>query len=363
MLNVNNVRIAGSMFRLTMRRHSLSSSWFIVVLSFWVIVLAGLSSVVVKGIALDTIPKQQHSPSKRSNLSGDWDIAKQKLRDPTCCVVSVNGLQSHLQILQHHLADNGPVDIDLRKRIRIQKQSSSTTTYQDCDAVRQSGLAYGEEKTTTTTQIDDIRDGDNDDNEDDPVTTALIELARGVASLADGPRLEQISKGGAAVDVHMRIVCASNYKANEPPFHTDKAPLRGYVTLRGLGTEYMTRLCTPFEYMSLRTMGVEDDGTASSGSVAKDLQSAKELEFIVMKGDYYDAHSEETSLLSKVWQRTFACIHRSPPSKGAKGGRGGRRVIMSFDLADGDDDREWYEVGKKRKWRNGLTQRKSKLVA
>jgi hypothetical protein len=42
---------------------------------------------------------------------------------------------------------------------------------------------------------------------------------------------------------------------------------------------------------------------------------------------------------------------------------GGRRVIISLDLADGDDDREWYQADKKREWRSGMTQRKSHLVA
>ena len=32
-------------------------------------------------------------------------------------------------------------------------------------------------------------------------------------------------------------------------------------------------------------------------------------------------------------------------------------------LADGDDDREWYEKNQKREWRSGMTQRKSRLVA
>jgi hypothetical protein len=95
-----------------------------------------------------------------------------------------------------------------------------------------------------------------------------------------------------------------------------------------------------------------------------------------MKGDYYYSHHHhhhDPSLLttaantssttppfwmSKFWQRTFACVHRSPPASTAC-----RRVIVSLDLADGDDDREWCVVNKRREWRNGLTQRKSRLVA
>jgi hypothetical protein len=34
--------------------------------------------------------------------------------------------------------------------------------------------------------------------------------------------------------------------------------------------------------------------------------------------------------------------------------RGGRRVIISLDLADGDDDREWHQANKRREWRSGF---------
>ena len=190
---------------------------------------------------------------------------------------------------------------------------------------------------------------DNDDEKhdiSDSCTAALQELAMGMSSL--------LSDGcDGANDVFVRIVCASNYRARDPPFHTDKAPMRGYVTLRGVGTEYMTRTCSPLEYMSLRTFG--------DGDATKFLQEAKELQFIVMKGDYYDHDNNSSSssfaLERTLWTRARACVHRSPP------GNGGRRVIVSFDLADGDDDREWYQTGMKREWRNGLTQRKSHLVA
>jgi len=85
------------------------------------------------------------------------------------------------------------------------------------------------------------------------------------------------------------------------------------------------------------------------------------LEFIVMKGDYYEAANEAKKhdlwLAGLLWKRAHACVHRSPP------GAGERRVIVSLDLADGDDDREWYDFNKKREWRSGMTQRKSRLVA
>ena len=88
---------------------------------------------------------------------------------------------------------------------------------------------------------------------------------------------------------------------------------------------------------------------------------ARELEFIVMKGDYYDASvPKEVGLGSsnkKLWSRAEACVHRSPPGNNAK------RVILSLDLADGGDDQEWEERGRKRNWRVGMTQRKSHLVS
>ena len=175
-----------------------------------------------------------------------------------------------------------------------------------------------------------------------------------MATLADGPL------DGTCTDVHMRIVFASNYEAKDPMFHTDKCPLRGYVTFTGPGTEYMERTCPPWEYVALRTLGA-DDATNING-----LNWAKELEFIVMKGDKYevplldDFPLSAIQILRKVWTRYSACVHRSPS---AGEGSSKRRVILSLDLADGDDDQEWYEYNKKRGWRSGMTQRKSHLVA
>jgi len=188
----------------------------------------------------------------------------------------------------------------------------------------------------------------------DPCTAALMELARGVASFADGLVLEKPS-----TDVYMRIVCASDYKAIDPMYHTDKAPLRGYTTLIGPGTEFCESICSPLEYASLRSLG---DGSSTSSIPTR---KAKNMEFIVMKGDYYEYNDPNTSqkdnllyrIKKRLWTRTSACVHRSPP------GNGGRRVIISLDLADGDDDREWYQKNQKREWRSGMTQRKSRLVA
>jgi hypothetical protein len=200
-------------------------------------------------------------------------------------------------------------------------------------------------------------DNDNDNDDDnsiliDPCTAALMELAQGVASLAEN---------GPSMDVFIRIVCASNYRAIDPMYHTDKAPLRAYVTLRGVGTDFRSRQCSLLEYYALRVTGQGDH-----------VRRANELEFIVMKGDQYE-HDDESpkgsssssiplpAWVTRILKRTKACVHRSPPADTTTGG--GRRVIISLDLADGDDDREWYQANAKREWRNGLTQRKSRLVA
>ena len=118
-----------------------------------------------------------------------------------------------------------------------------------------------------------------------------------------------------------------------------------------------------------------------SSNLRNDLTSAGELEFIVMKGDCYDAPlpaDVELSLADRLvrgaWRRSSACVHRSPPGGGVGSGSGDniktagqnrhqRRVIVSLDLADGDDDQEWYVSGRRRGWRSGMTQRKSRLVA
>jgi len=268
-------------------------------------------------------------------LAGDWAGAKASLRNPNCCVISVPGLEHHLCVLQAYFVDKGPANLDLRARVHV-----TSSARDDCLSIRRS--------------VSPIEGDDDGDDEtiilDDPCTDALVELARGVASLADGP-LE-----GVCEDVFIRIVCASNYKAIDPPYHTDKAPLRGYVTLRGIGTEFMTRTCSPMEYVMLRGLG--------EGVPDQSVRQAEELEFIIMKGDFYAYEDPNmtpaASFMNTIWKRKSACIHRSPPAA-TMGGR--RRVIVSLDLADGDDDREWYQANAKREWRSGMTQRKSRLVA
>lgn len=278
-----------------------------------------------------SISVPQNSPAAPHNTPtyrGDWLRSKELFRQRDCCVTMISGLDEHVKVLQKVLADEGPAAIDLRKRIRV-----SDSAYEDCLQIRNSVVA--------------VQSTESESGDKDPCSLALEQLARGVASLADG------SLEGVVQAVFCRIVCASDYRARDPPYHTDKAPLRGYVTLRGVGTEFMDRTCNPFEYLTLRTYG--------GGVPSSSLLRAQELEFIVMKGDYYDdvveATGVRTTILGKVWKRATACVHRSPP------GAGVRRVIVSFDLADGDDDREWYQVNKNREWRSGMTQRKSRLVA
>jgi len=353
----------------------------------------------------DNTPKQQ--PPK---LSGSWSTAKLALRNPNCCVVSISGLHHHLSILQTYFCgEDAPSDIDLRMRVRcyttnnnINNSSSSgatteTIVYQDCENIYntimnpsiKSWRNNTKGTTTTTTNIDTTSTTTTTTNNHDPIIDennhhpnpcilALQELALGVCSLAEHGPLKLSSS--VVTDVHIRIVCASNYKAIDPPFHTDKCPLRGYVTLVGPGTEYMDRTCRPWEYVALRTLGVEglmmdrSSGGSSSSSGSSSLKMAKELEFIVMKGDHYDAgllrSSSSSSILSHtnklLWSRSEACVHRSPPGNDTNNNnkaKNNKRVILSLDLADGGDDQEWEERGRKRNWRVGMTQRKSHLVS
>jgi hypothetical protein len=292
----------------------------------------------------------------QSLVSGNWAGAKAALRQQDCCVVSVPGLESHLDVLQVQLADLGPADLDLRARVSVGVRSG----YDDCLRLRRSVLE--------SSRRPSILDDDDDyDNNNDSCTAALMELAQGVASLAEnGPALE----GHCGQDVFIRIVCASNYRAIDPMYHTDKAPLRAYVTLRGVGTDFRERPCSLWEYVTLRAFGSLGNGDPVQSG---DIRRAHELEFIVMKGDHYEYDSDyespkgsgvssgvSTTWLTRILKRTKACVHRSPP---AAASGSGRRVIISLDLADGDDDREWYQAHAKREWRSGMTQRKSRLVA
>jgi len=312
----------------------------------------GSSRALVASPSVQAVPPQlQQQPV----LAGDWAGAKAALRNPDCCVVSVSGLEPHLVVLQEQW-ENGPADVDLRARVRVGSSSSDdTTTYDDCLQVCRAVSLYQN------------TDQNKSNQENDPCAAALRELARGVASLADGP-FERVCQG-----VFLRIVCASSYKARDPMFHTDKAPLRGYVTLCGPGTDFMRRTSTPMEYMALRGLG-----SLPLGDSTTSLRRAQALEFIVMKGDHYlyepPSNTAKTETATKaswmsnnyLWKlfpdRTSACVHRSPPADDATTG-GRRRIIVSLDLADGSDDREWYEIHKKRAWRSGMTQRKSRLVA
>ena len=120
------------------------------------------------------------------------------------------------------------MDIDLRKRIRIGNAGSHL--HDDCLSLQQSLLGQ--------------------DNEDPLITCALKEISLGAASMAS--YAEDGSCNDPAVDVFLRIVCASEYAAIDPMYHTDKCPMRGYVTLRGVGTQYRTKPCHVLEYIMLR---------------------------------------------------------------------------------------------------------------
>ena len=246
--------------------------------------------------------------------------------------------------------------------MRVRVRCDTSTTNNNSTIITE--IVYADCANIYNAIMDPPRNHNIDHNH--PCILALQELAQGIHSLADGKLSSSVT------DVHIRIVCASNYKAIDPPFHTDKCPLRGYVTLTGVGTEYMDRTCTPVEYVALRTLGVDGLGSVNN-KVNNSLKMAKELEFIVMKGDHHDASPPPPPPLSEaddglgiilsnnkklLWSRSEACVHRSPP-----GNNKNKRVILSLDLADGGDDQEWEERGRKRNWRVGMTQRKSHLVS
>ena len=132
--------------------------------------------------------------------------------------------------------------------------------------------------------------------------------------------------------------------------------------MTGPGTEFLNEIMSPFEYVSIRTLGI--DGV-SMVRKEKSLKMAKELEFIVMKGDEYTT-DRITLQSTSLWKRSSSCVHRSPPGAPKKTGvvaAGRKRMILSLDLADGKDDQEWYEISRERGWRSGMTQRKSHLVS
>ncbi|KAL7548315.1 hypothetical protein ACHAWF_011602 [Thalassiosira exigua] len=318
-------------------------------------------------ISIASMPRSQsvnQPPNPPRNLSGDWHAAKLSLRNPQCCVVAVKGLEHHLSVLQQCFCSrDAPTDLDLRMRVRCQSNHTSLhAAYDDCSDIY--NLVMGPSSSAKGVEARRVKKDATPLELSHSCILAREELARGVVSLADGPL------DGMCHDVHMRIVCASDYRATDPPFHTDKCPLRGYATLTGPGTEYMDETCLPWEYAALRSLGVDGLCAVSGEGKAKRLKVAEELEFIVMKGDYYDAPLPDgmsTSMIGNVWSRSSACVHRSPPGASSKrvsgGGRGRQRVIISLDLADGMDDQEWYEARRKRGWRSGMTQRKSHLVS
>lgn len=308
--------------------------------------------------ALSTSLSKNEAAALLTPSSSSWSIVNQSLRDPNVCVVSSpTGLDDHISILREAFCSNDAhADLDLRMRVRCsisvdndngKDDYGSRTTLDDCIKIVDSVINRRKNEQQQLSAINKHFSSSL------KVALALKELALGVSSLAD-------ASSKFPLDVHVRVACASNYRAIDPMFHTDKCPLRAYVTLAGPGTEYVDTTCNPVQYFALRTLGENGHG----GRIR--VKEAKEMEFIVMKGGRYVHNHQSSSLLSSsqssslgLWSRSSACVHRSPP--GALGG--GKRVIVSLDIANGEDDREWYETGRKREWRAGLTQRKSRLVS
>ena len=297
----------------------------------------------------------------------DWSATDRSLRDPSVCVASPAGLDGVLAVLRDALCgEDSHADLDLRMRVRCPPRvrdddddDDRSTTLEDCARIINAVRRHRPPST------DDGGSPRIPRASSSAAASALAELARGVSSLADASFVD-----GQPPDVHVRAAIASDYRAIDPMFHTDKCPLRAYVTFRGPGTEYVGRACRPWEYAALRAFGVGAYGDGAglpllSSSLPR-AREAGEMEFIVMKGDRYvhprglsssSSSLSSSSSPSSLWSRSSACVHRSPP------GSGGRRVILSLDLANGEDEREWYEAGRKRGWRSGMMQKKGHLVS
>ena len=298
-------------------------------------------------------PARRSDPPPPPRPRPDWSAADRSLRDPSVCVASPAGLDGVLAALRDALCgEDAHADLDLRMRVRCPRGGGAgdddddrSTTLEDCARVIDA-VAAGDGRRHRPPPTDG--GGSPRDARASAAASALAELAIGVSSLADA------SFAGGPPDVHVRAAIASDYRAIDPMFHTDKCPLRAYVTLEGPGTEYVGGTCRPWEYAALRALGV---GAYGAGlPLLPRAREAGEMEFIVMKGDRY-VHPRGSSSSASLWNRSSACVHRSPP------GSGGRRVILSLDLANGEDEREWHESGRKRGWRSGMTQRKSRLVS
>ena len=128
----------------------------------------------------------------------------------------------------------------MRVRCGIVESSNVTSpSYIDCFKIYKSIMKPSSVKDTVNDFEIELNNISLEQSHDHPCVLTLEALARGVVLLADG------SLEGICTDVHMRVVCASNYEAFDPMFHMDKCPLSGYVLLTGPGTEYMDRTCTP----------------------------------------------------------------------------------------------------------------------
>jgi hypothetical protein len=335
--------------------------------------LSSSSSVAAAGDSPPLLAWRPNRPVPSPPRRPDWSAADRSLRDPSVCVVSPVGLDDVLAALRGALCgDDAHADLDLRMRVRCPRGGDDdddedddddddlSTTLEDCARIIDA-VAAGDGRLRHPPPMTDGGGGGGGSPRrprasSSAATSALAELARGVSSLADAS-----FAGGPPPDVHVRAVIASDYRAIDPSFHTDKCPLRAYVTLSGPGTEYVGSACRPWEYAALRALGAGAYDGAGLPLLPPPMlhraREAGEMELIVMKGDRYVHPRGSSSSSSPLWSRSSACVHRSPP------GGGGRRVVLSLDLANGEDEREWYEAGRKRGWRSGMTQRKSRLVS
>jgi len=102
-------------------------------------------------------------------------------------VVSVSGLEDHISTIQQYFCgDDAPSDLDLRMRVKCISDSDNingNVAYEDCSKIYKSVM--GKEAINNFDNSDDSEKPNQSNYH--PCILALEELARGVASLADGP--------------------------------------------------------------------------------------------------------------------------------------------------------------------------------
>ena len=184
------------------------------------------SSLILQKDGLTLVQTKNNESQNLHNrlppLQGDWINAKSCLRDPNCCVVHISNIQQQISILQQYFCgEDAHSDLDLRMKVRGCRslgesgEEDDGVVYHDCESIYNAVMMGTSFQPSMMAMDDSFVTSSNDNYEVDGdhhrCIVALTELARGMASLVDGRRLTT-----TVSDVHVRVVCASNYAANDP---------------------------------------------------------------------------------------------------------------------------------------------------